>query len=234
MALTKKKVLQVIFEKLADKIKIYDFNSFPKEQSFVRRNVDTVFIFQLLIYDRTNIKTGAKGFLVEPFIWINVKLIEEYYKEITLNKELKKDTDFVTLGASIAELLSNPDGIHRKWNESLDLFVFEEKHVEIIAKELIKQFEKFALSYFLKNGNVQAVDRLLNLHPNEYCVHMSNDLFRFIKGLIAARLNSNPKLESLLKTYDRLIIERDMPDHCKEEMSRLKSILPMVGTHITV
>jgi hypothetical protein len=77
MALGKKSVLQIIFEKIATKIKMYDFISEPKEQSFVRRNVDTVFIYQLLISDRTNIKTGAKGFLIEPFVWINVKPIEE-------------------------------------------------------------------------------------------------------------------------------------------------------------
>jgi hypothetical protein len=116
----------------------------------------------------------------------------------------------------------------------LDLFVFEEKHVDLVAKELLKQFEKFAISYFLKNGSVQATDHLLNQNPTEYCVHMSNDLFRFIKGLIAAKLNNNSRLELLLNTYDRLIIEREMPNNCKEEISRFKSILPMIGTNITI
>lgn len=232
--MTKKETVSKIFERITKRIEIFDFKVDFKNQWFVRKTPNCIFVYDIHFYDRTNIKTGAKGFLVEPYIWVSVKEIENYYKEITINKELRRDTDFKTLGSNVAEFLSNPDGIHRKWNESLDLFVFEEKHVEIVAMELLKQFEEFSMPYFLKNGNVHAVDHLFNQNPTEYCVHMSNDLFRFIKGLIAAKLNGNPKLESLLQTYDRLIIERDMPDNCKEEMSRLKSVLPMIGTNITV
>jgi hypothetical protein len=232
--MTKKETVAKIFDRITNQIEVFDFKVDLKNQWFVRRTSNSVFTYDIHFYDRTNIKSGAKGFLVEPYIWINVKEIENYYKEITVNRELKSDTDFKTLGSNVAEFLSNPDGIHKKWNESLDLFVFEEKHAEVAANELLHQFEKFVLPYFLANGNVQAVDHLLNQHPAEYCVHMSNDLFRFIKGLIAAKLNSNPKLESLLQIYDRLIIDRDMPDNCKEEMSRLKSILPMIGANISV
>jgi hypothetical protein len=78
------------------------------------------------------------------------------------------------------------------------------------------------------------VDELLNIKPQEYTVHMENDIYRFTKGIIAAKLNNNPKTEELVKIYSDLIIKRDMPDYCKEEMSRLINILPVIGKTINI
>ena len=184
--MTKKEVVQKIFDCIINRIEAFDFKTDFKNQWFVRRNTEATFVYDLHFYNRTNIKTGDRGFLIEPYIWINVKQIENYFKEVTLNGELKTDTDFKTLGNSIAEIISNPDGIHKKWNESLNLFVFNEKDISIVAKELLKQFEKTALSYFLRNANVEMVDKLANSHPDEYIVHMPNDNQRINKGIIAA------------------------------------------------
>lgn len=232
--MTQKEVIRKIVELLSAEINTFDFKAAIKEQGFIRRDNSAIYFYYFLIYNRTNIKTGAKGFQVEPYIEINIPKIEKYYKEITINKELKTEWNFITLGNSVANLLANPDGINRKRNQSLDLFVFDESHIKPVADELLKQFKEVALPYFLTNNTVAKVDELLNKHPKEYCVHLYNDIFRFVKGLIAAKLNKNPKLDQLLQIYDSLIIERDMPDYCTEEMSRLKSILPMIGTNIAV
>jgi hypothetical protein len=124
--MTKKEVVQGIFDYLTKELTFFDFKAEIKNQRFIKRTPTAVFIYDILFYDRTNIKTGAKGFLVEPYIWINIKEVEGIYKEVTVNTELKKETDFITLGESIAELRTNSDGIHRKWNESLNLFVFDD------------------------------------------------------------------------------------------------------------
>jgi hypothetical protein len=50
-----------------------------------------------------------------------------------------------------------------------------------------------------------------------------------LKGLIAAKLNGNPKLDELVSIYDKQILERDMYNTV-EEMERLRLILPMIGT----
>ncbi|HSZ33974.1 MAG TPA: hypothetical protein VK772_11720 [Puia sp.] len=231
--MTKKEVVQKIFDCIINRIETFDFKTDLKNQRFVRKNTESIFVYDIHFYNRTNIKTGDRGFLIEPFIWINVKQIENYFKEVSLNKELKTDTDFKTLGNSIAEIISNPDGIHKKWNESLNLFVFNEKDIPIVAKELLKQFEKIALPYFLNNANVETVDKLANSHPEKYTVHMANDNQRIIKGIIAAKLNRNPSLIEVIKIYERQIIEKDMIERVKLEMDRLKNILPMIGVNMT-
>jgi len=210
-------------------MKAYAFIPSSQKQGFIRKTDNAIFFYQLLIYNRTVIKTGAKGFLIEPYIWVNVKEIERYYREITLNTILKNESDFVTIGNSIANLLANPDGLYEKRNQSLNLHVFEEGHIPLVAAQLLKQFNEVALPYCLNNATISMIDKLVNIKPDDYKVHMRNDNYRILKGLIAAKLNNNPHLEELIKIYDKQIEERDMYN-CTEEMSRLKSILPVIGT----
>ena len=137
--MTKKEVRQKLFSQISNTIESFDFKTDIKNEYFVRRTPESVYVYDILFYDRTVLATGEKGFLIEPYIWINVKEIEKYYKEITLNKELKRDTDFKILGEGVAEIIANPGGIHKKWNESLDLFIFNETDISKAAKELKKR-----------------------------------------------------------------------------------------------
>ena len=226
--MTQKEVLQKLINLLIPELKAFGFKDQTKEQRFYRKEDGAFYFFTFLIYQRTIIKTGDKGFLIEPYVTIHVSEVEKYHKEITTNDELKKEKDSTTIGNSIANLLANPDGVNTKLNQSLDLHIFEEKHIAIVANELFKQFKNVALPYFLTNNTVQQVDNLLNKYPKEYCVHMDNNFYRFIKGIIAAKLNNNPQTEQLVKIYNDLIIERKMPDYCKEEMGRLRDILPII------
>ena len=200
----------------------------PKEQLFLKKTLQGLLVFDLHFYDRTDMKTGAKGFLVEPYIWIIVNQTEEVYKKITVNTFLKKKTDFITLGNSVADLETNPDGIYKARNKSLDLFVFGSKNINYVSFEILTHFKKTALPYFEANCSSEAVDFLLNRHPREYCVHMRNDVFRIIKGLIAAWLTRNPKFEYLIQVYSEIIIDRDMPVNCKEELKNLKDYMKNV------
>ncbi|MBV7533954.1 hypothetical protein [Chitinophaga sp. sic0106] len=209
-------------------MKVFGFSPSIKEQGFVKKEKGSICLYQFLVYDRTFIKTGAKGVLVEPYIWIGVDEIEKHYKKITLNTELKKETDFITIGNSVASILHNPDGLYKKRNESLNLLITEDSQVEAIASELLNQFKKVALPYCELNSSVARVDELLNFMPNEYKVNAANDIFRITKGVIAAKLNNNPSLNVLIDIYDQQLIERDMDELHKQEMERLKRLLPNV------
>ncbi|MEC5145245.1 hypothetical protein [Chitinophaga sp. 212800010-3] len=230
--MTKKEILNGILEFMEKGVRLYNFKPNFKEQGFFRKDENAIYFYFYLIYNTTNIKSGEKGFQIEPQIYINISSIEKYYKEITINSYLKTDWNFVTIGNSVADLMANPDGINRNRNQSLDLFIFEKKNIPYVSWELLKYFKEVAFPYFLTNNTVKKIDELLNSHPKEYSVHMYNDLFRFIKGVIAAKLAGNPALNQLVTTYSNLIIERDMPDNCKEEMERLKAVLPIINTKI--
>ncbi|PSL42364.1 hypothetical protein CLV51_1132 [Chitinophaga niastensis] len=230
--MTQKEVLRKIIDLLTNELRAFDFGPSYKEQGFIRRTSGTIFVYQFLIYNRTVLKTGAKVFLIEPYIWVGIKEIEKYYKEITLNTEIKTDTDFITIGNSIAGILANPNGLYENRNKSLDLHVFDEKHILLVAEQLLKQFKEVALPYCLKYATVGMVDKIINTKPDEYKVHTQNDNYRILKGIIAAKLNNNPDLDELIKIYDKQIIERDMYN-ATDEMLLLKGILPKIKTSIT-
>lgn len=229
--MTKKEVMQKTIESIAKVGTQFNFKAEWRNQWLIRNEADHIFMYELLIYDRTIIGTGAKGFQIEPMIWVNVKAIEAFYKQITVNTELKKDVDFKTIGSSIASLIANPDGIFRKKNESLNLLIFEENHIPGVAETLIKQFNKVALPYCLTNCKIPAIDKIANSHPGEWIVHMMNDYRRMIRGVIAAKLNSNPEIEKLLNFYEKQMIESDAPEMNLEEMKRLKILLPSIGSN---
>lgn len=228
--MTQKEVLRKIIDLLTPELKAYDFQPSYKEQGFIRRTENAMFFYQLLIYNRTVLKTGAKGFLIEPYIWAGVKEIEKYYKQITINKELKTDVNFVTIGNGIANLLANSDGLYAHKNKSLALHVFDERHIPIVAAQLLKQFKEVALPYCLNNATVAMVDKLVNTKPDDYKVHTMNDNYRILKGIIAAKLNNNPHVDELIKIYDKQIVDRDMYN-ATEEMQRLKEILPTIQSY---
>ncbi|MET3877298.1 hypothetical protein [Chitinophaga sp. OAE865] len=226
--MTIKEVTRKLLALIEKELKAFDFKLDLKEQGFLREENGVIYFYFFLIYNEHNIKTGAKGFLIEPYAKISNLSIEKYYKKITINSYLKSKWDFNTIGNSLANLIANPDGINRKRNESLRFYVWEEAHIKLVANALLKLFKEFALLYFLENSSVKRIDMLLNSHPREYTVHMVNDLFRFVKGVIAAKLDNNPESDNLLTIYNTLIDERDMPDDCRIEMKRLADMLPEI------
>lgn len=226
--MTKKEVIRKVLELIQTEMNTFDFKINVKEQGFRRDDGDKIYFYYFLIYNEFNIKTGAKGFQIEPYADIDILGIEKFYNQITINTQIKNNWNHFTIGNGIANLIANPDGINRKRNQSLDLYVFDGAHIQIVANHLIKKFKDVALPYFLTNNTVKRVDELFNKLPREYTVHMPNDLFRFVKGVIAAKLNNNPEVNKLLSIYNSLIIERDMPEDCKIEMARLEEILPSI------
>lgn len=228
--MTQKEVLRKIIKLLTNELKPFGFDPNYKEQGFTRKSNSTFSVYQFLIYNRTILKTEEKGFLIEPYIWINVLEIEKYYKEITLNTVIKTNADFITIGNSIANLLANSDGLYAHKNKSLDLHVFEERHIPLVAEQLLIQFKKVALPYCLHNNTVAIVDKLINTKPNDQKVHMQNDNFRILKGIIAAKINNNPHLDELIRLYDKQIVDRDMYN-ATEEMKRLKNILATIHSN---
>lgn len=228
MKMTKREFIKAIIELLSTDLKAYGFNPILKEQGFIKKEKGSIHLYQFLVYDRTFIKTGRKGFQIEPFVWIGISEIEKYYRAITLNTELKKETDFITIGNSIASILTNPDGLYKKRNESLNLLIAEEYQLKEIANQLLKQFKEVAEPYFLDNSSIARVDQLLNFMPEEYKVNAANDIYRITKGIIAAKLNNNPLLDELITIYERQLVDRDMDEMHKREVERLKRILPEI------
>jgi hypothetical protein len=64
-----------------------------------------------------------------------------------------------------------------------------------------KFYEDYAVPFFEKYNSVDAIDKLLNEKPTEKVIYLDDLGWRIIKGLIAAKLNNNPKYNELRDYY---------------------------------
>jgi hypothetical protein len=67
-----------------------------------------------------------------------------------------------------------------------------------IAREF---YNNYAVPFFQKYSSLDAIDKLLNDNPTEKVIYLDDLGWRIIKGLIAAKLNSNPKYPELRAYY---------------------------------
>lgn len=81
---------------------------------------------------------------------------------------------------------------------------FKIKTIEDIQEwvKVVKDFYfKFVLPFYEMNNFVGEIDILLNEHPSEKVIYLDDLASRIIKGLIAAKLNGNPKYNELRDYY---------------------------------
>lgn len=69
------------------------------------------------------------------------------------------------------------------------------------GKIVRKFYEEYAVPFFEKYNSVDAIDKLLNENPTEKVIYLDDLGWRIIKGLIAAKLNNNPKYNELRNYY---------------------------------
>lgn len=63
-----------------------------------------------------------------------------------------------------------------------------------------------AVPYFETYDSLEAIDKALNEHPEEPCVHMLNERGRCSRGLVVAKLVKRPNYDELLRIYDEKVL----------------------------
>jgi hypothetical protein len=109
----------------------------------------------------------------------------------------------------IRELLFNDDGGYAI-GSNIDTYFDElnyrykiktEEDIKEWGKILRKFYQEYAVPFFEKYNSIAAIDKLLNDTPTEKVIYCDDLGWRIIKGLIAAKLNSNPKYKELRDYY---------------------------------
>lgn len=221
----KKEVIKELFECLTPALAEAGFRADFKNQYFLKDTDSALFNYDIRFYDRTVLDTGQKGFLIEPVADVHVKAIEAIYKQITLNKHLKRPTQFITVGAAVADLDANPDGVAKHINQSYGMLIFEQKNIAAVCDLLKEIFQSKALPYFLAHEKAAAIDGALNKRPDRDTIHMANERYRIVKGLIAAWLAGNSNYPKLVEAYVKQIKKYDMMDETFEEFQKVQALL---------
>jgi len=142
-------------------------------------------------------------FSINVNLWISQKDIERI-----LEKIIGRTRHKITLGDDIARISKSPDG-RKIVNGNLAILLIHDEDIEAAIDTLKQYFFEIAKPYFAKYNSLQALDDIINNEPFSHCpAHVGGNFDeRCMKGLIVARLVSNPKYNELASIYDEAIKE---------------------------
>ncbi|MBN1924978.1 MAG: hypothetical protein JW798_04015 [Prolixibacteraceae bacterium] len=108
-----------------------------------------------------------------------------------------------TLGSGMADYFNVVNyNYHIKTQHDIELWM-----------QIVKRFyNEYAVPFFEKYNSVSAIDKLLNDDPSKRVKYSDDLAWRIIKGLIAARLNNNPRYHEI-KAYYSNEVEAKLPGH---------------------
>lgn len=123
---------------------------------------------------------GPMSAEVEPNLGLRSEVVERlFHATSTFPPNLQSGTS--TIGSSLANL----EGV------GLRTYVYPvatNGDVPLVADKLLGLFDEKAPPYFEKFGSLEAIDHLLNDHPDEHTPHCPYGLARETRGLIVAKL----------------------------------------------
>lgn len=85
--------------------------------------------------------------------------------------------------------------------------------------------EDQGLGFLSDSTPVNALDRLLNANPEGESPYMHNQLNRYFRGLVVAKMAQNPDIQHLTDTYHKAIKKRGAPQRVVQNYERLAVML---------
>jgi hypothetical protein len=169
-----------------------------KRDEFVRKDKFGNFqVITLFFYDyKSNVQVEIK-------VSIKIKVIEDIYYDIVKENGTLYD-DIKTLTANIGAIIAYKDkGIMVGGpNRTKIVYLIEnEDDAKLLSDVIPKRINEYVLPYFEENTSVQRVDYLLNNDINSISIHHFNLPSRACIGVIAAKLNNNPKMFQVVNNY---------------------------------
>jgi len=203
----------------------YDFTYNQKEYSFIREIDDGKQSFYFLINEKTD------GIYIEPRWAIQITSMLNVYHQITL-KDKASWADTTVLDNSLGQLIEYIDENNENGSgKRMRYLIAKDEDVEILQKVIPIRFEEYVLPYFNKNSSIERIDELLNTSPQRLVIHHWLNPHRAIMGIIAAKLNNNPKLDELIMIYGQKL-EKAAPNYQKEFENLIRLLRHPLSTDV--
>lgn len=218
MSLKIKDVYSPLMEGIAIPLINFGFAFDRKKKYFIRDKAGFEQILDL-IFD----KDEEGHVLVEPFLRIKSKLLEDIYHKIAI-KDKQYFASTRTLGNSLGRIIEHIEsGTQIDTGTRMRYLIENMDDVSTLIQVIPNRFSEYALPYFEKYSSLKAVDQLLNVNTSEISIHQPLYPMRACIGIIAAKLNNNPKYNELVVVYENELEEAKST--YKEEFRKLKEIL---------
>jgi len=218
-----KKIKKLLFNNLKEFFSNKGFILSSQDEWFYRRiNPDFIQIYDFLFYDSFDLKRREKAIRIEPAIWIISERVENIYAQIT-NRKFDKLTDLRTIGNTLANIIANQDGLYKKRNNELDIYILNDEDLNKELNKFIILFDKYVEPFFDKYSNYSALDELLNVDYKKHFVYKPDNYGRVLKGIILANLLKRDDLNKLIGQQSKIFIEA--PDAYKKEYDNLIKLI---------
>ncbi|AUD01792.1 hypothetical protein [Spirosoma pollinicola] len=109
---------------------------------------------------------------------------------------------------------------------TIDRFcIHSEDELLSVCEQIEHFFATSGFDFLAASSSLLALDRLLNNQPGQPCLYVFNQMHRYYKGLITARLNHNTHFDALVDTYRHLLLAQTQNRHEQIRFERLISYL---------
>lgn len=172
-----------------------------------------------------NVILSVSQYDEEAYIQVNIGIrnnqVEDFVHQFTSYFiDFKEDSNTIIL--SIGKFLDTPQHKYKVSNET---------DLKKVSKE-IEDFMNVAGFFFLeRNSTLSALDRLINAEPEAPNKYFYNLLHGYLKGIIIAKLNQNPRFEQIAKIYQQNIIRNGFPTNQIENYAKLFNFLKSFSTN---
>lgn len=157
---------------------------------------------------------------IEQFIYIEHLETERIYK-----KSSGYSTSG-TIGNEIGKIVRNPNDLMRD-HQSMELIVKLEEDLPETIKQIKFLLKEVAIPYYNRFSSLKSLDSILNDRPEEITVHANAQYFRFVKGLIIAKLIGREDYHQLALLYDKKM--KTMADVFNERYWRVREYLDKIS-----
>lgn len=148
---------------------------------------------------------------------LGVRLHEvEYFAQQFLDNRLSYREDANTVVVSIGKLTDNKYFRYK---------ISDQEDMEIVGAALEGFMCERGFCFLKEISTLQAVDKLFNEVPSKPSKYVYNQVHRCFKGLIAAKLNHNPKFMCLMEEYFQYLDKISTKPTLLQKFDRMASYL---------
>jgi len=162
-----------------------------------------------------SVSKSADDFFLEVNFGVRVEAIEHISQQfLDTLPAFQKETN--TLIISIGKFNDNKYFRYRIANR---------EDLKLTCKQVCQFTLEQGLDFLSKNQSLNSIDEVFNKKPHEPCKYLYNQTHRYFKGLVASKINHNPKFVQLSEIYHQKLQAMKVPETTLTSYSSLANYL---------
>lgn len=173
--------------------------NFELKKSLKQYRRTTDFGFQNFIF---SVSKSGNEFYLEVNFGVRIELVEQIAQQfLDTLPAFQQETN--TLIISIGKFNNNKYFRYKIANK---------EDLELTSKQVCQFASEQGLEFLSKYQSLDSVDKLFNKTPRKPCKYLYNQNHRYFKGLVASKINHNPKFMTISEIYYEQLEATKVPE----------------------